>query len=225
MLDYETAREDMVRGQLISRGIQDPGVLRGMRAVPREKFVPDDFVESAYDDGPLPIGSGQTISQPYIVALMIQLLRLSPSDRVLEIGTGCGYAAAVAAHAAAEVYTVERHEELAAEARKRLEDLGYDNVRVFVGDGSLGWPEHAPYDAIVVTAAAPEVPGPLLEQLKVGGRLVVPVASRAYGQELVRVRREAANDYTRDSAGAVRFVPLVGKAGWDGKKRRSSPGG
>jgi len=225
MLDYETAREDMVRGQLISRGIQDPGVLRGMRAVPREKFVPDDFVESAYDDGPLPIGSGQTISQPYIVALMIQLLRLSPSDRVLEIGTGCGYAAAVAAHAAAEVYTVERHEELAAEARKRLEDLGYDNVRVFVGDGSLGWPEHAPYDAIVVTAAAPEVPAPLLEQLKVGGRLVVPVASRAYGQELVRVRREAANDYKRDSAGAVRFVPLVGKAGWDGKKRRSSPGG
>jgi protein-L-isoaspartate(D-aspartate) O-methyltransferase len=219
MLDFDKAREEMVRRQLIPRGIQDPGVLRGMRTVPREKFVPEEMKGSAYDDGPLPIGSGQTISQPYIVALMIQAMELSPSDRVLEIGTGSGYAAAVAGHAAAEVYTVERYEELASTARERLEDLGYDNVHVLVGDGTLGWSEHAPYDGIVVTAGAPDVPEPLREQLRIGGRLVIPVESGAYGQELIRVRREAENDYSRESLGAVRFVPLVGKAGWDGKKR------
>jgi protein-L-isoaspartate(D-aspartate) O-methyltransferase len=217
-MDFEAARENMVKRQLIPRGIQDPGVLKGMREVPREQFVPDELKPNAYDDGPLPIGGGQTISQPYIVALMIQAMRLEPSDKVLEIGTGSGYAAAVTSYAAAEVYTVERYEDLAETAREKLKRLGYRNVHVLVGDGTLGWREHAPYNGIVVTAGAPDVPGPLKEQLAVGGRLVIPVGdSGLMGQELLRVRKESEDEFKQEHLGAVRFVPLVGEAGWDGR--------
>ena len=215
MMDFAHAREQMVRQQLIPRGIRDPAVLEGMRAVAREQFVPDRLVDAAYEDGPLPIGGGQTISQPYIVALMIQALELSDSDRVLEVGTGSGYAAAVTSYAAAEVYTIERDAQLAKAAKEQLERIDRHNVHIQVGDGTLGWPEQAPFHAIVVTAGAPEVPQPLLGQLSVGGRLVVPVGgSGLSGQELLRLRRVSADEVRRESLGAVRFVPLVGAAGW-----------
>jgi protein-L-isoaspartate(D-aspartate) O-methyltransferase len=184
-----------------------------MRKVPREKFVPPRLADEAYDDGPLPIGEGQTISQPYIVALMTEALRLGPRDRVLEIGTGSGYAAAVLAEITAEVYTIERVAPLAESARQRLADVGYASVHVHCGDGTLGWPEHAPYDAIVVTAGGPTVPKALLDQLAVGGRLVMPVG-RGWGQELVRVVRKAADDYDYENLGGVAFVPLIGAQGW-----------
>jgi len=182
--------------------------------VPREAFVPADSVQVAYADSPLPIGQGQTISQPYIVALMTEALELSPDDRVLEIGTGSGYAAAVLSRIAYEVYTVERHPRLARAAEAQFQRLGYDNIHVRVSDGTLGWADHAPYDAIVVTAGGPEIPDPLREQLAVGGRLVIPVGERPDMQQLVRVRRNSEHDYQQESLGAVRFVPLVGEAGW-----------
>jgi protein-L-isoaspartate(D-aspartate) O-methyltransferase len=183
-----------------------------MRDVPREAFVPETIAASAYEDSPLPIGHGQTISQPYIVAAMTELLEPSEDDRILEIGTGSGYAAAILSRVAADVFTVERYGDLAAGARERLRRLGYDNVHVLHGDGTLGWPEHAPYDAIVVTAGAPDVPDPLKEQLRVGGRLVIPMGS-SLTQELVRIRRTAENEYEREGLFSVRSVPLVGSAG------------
>jgi protein-L-isoaspartate(D-aspartate) O-methyltransferase len=204
----------MVKTQLAARGIRDPAVLGAMAQVPREAFVPADLVESAYADSPLPIGQGQTISQPYIVALMTEALELAPDERVLEIGTGSGYAAAVLSRIAKEVYTVERHRKLARAAESCFQRLGYDNIQVHVGDGTLGWAEHAPYNAIVVTAGGPEVPDPLLEQLAVDGRLVIPVGSRPDMQQLVRVRRNSEQGYQRELLGNVRFVPLVGEAGW-----------
>jgi protein-L-isoaspartate(D-aspartate) O-methyltransferase len=208
------AREQMVERQIIGRGVHDPAVLSAMRRVRREAFVPRHLARRAYADQPLPIGAGQTISQPYIVAMMTESLRLRPSDRVLEIGTGSGYAAAVLAEIAVEVYTVERLASLADSASRRLAQLRYTNVHVRHGDGSLGWPEHAPYDAIVVTAGGPEVPPSLLKQLAVGGRIVMPVGASPQAQHLVRVMRTSETTYEREDLGGVAFVPLIGAEGW-----------
>jgi protein-L-isoaspartate(D-aspartate) O-methyltransferase len=212
--DFETLRRLMVEHQLERRGIADPLVLAAMGKVPREAFVPPELADEAYADGPLPIGEGQTISQPYIVALMTEALELRGGERVLEIGAGSGYAAAVLAEIAAELFTVERHARLAEEAAARLAGLGYDHVQVRVGDGSRGWPEHAPYEAIVVAAGAPEVPEALKEQLAVGGRLVIPVGRGRTLQDLLRLRRLSETEYQREELGGVRFVPLVGEEGW-----------
>lgn len=214
MADFAALRRRMIATQLVARGIRHPAVLRAMAAVPRERFVPELDAPDAYGDSALPIGLAQTISQPYIVALMLEAIAPGPMDRVLEIGTGSGYATAVLAEMVAEVYTVERLGTLAAAARARLADLHYGNVHVLDGDGTLGWPEHAPYDGIVVTAGGPDVPAPLLPQLRVGGHLVVPVGSTSRSQELVRVTRRTTDEYTRESLGAVAFVPLIGDAGW-----------
>jgi protein-L-isoaspartate(D-aspartate) O-methyltransferase len=207
-------REIMIKEHLIGRGIRDPTVLAAMREVPREAFVVEGMEGLAYEDNPLPIDEGQTISQPYIVAYMIEALELSAADRVLEIGTGSGYAAAVLSRIVTTVHTVERLAGLARSAAQRLEMLGYSNIQVHIGDGTLGWPEHAPYDAIVVTAGAPDVPKPLLEQLAIGGRLIIPVGLTSYLQMLVRVRRVAEQDYRSEDLCSVRFVPLIGTAGW-----------
>ena len=204
----------MIEEHLLGRDIRDPLVIRAMREVPREAFVPEEMADLAYEDYPLPIGEGQTISQPYIVVYMTEALELSASDRVLEIGTGSGYAAAVLSRIAATVYTVERIQTLAQSARQRLELLGYTNILVHEGDGTLGWPEHAPYDAIVVTAGAPEVPKPLLGQLAILGRLVIPVGPTPTMQTLVRVRRVAEHEFRSEGLCGVRFVPLIGAAGW-----------
>lgn len=199
----------MVRRQIARRGIESRDVLDAMEAVPRERFVPPRMAHSAYADCPLPIGEGQTITQPYMVALMAQAMELAPTDRVLEIGAGSGYAAAVLARLAKAVYTVERHASLARAARARLDRLACANVRVLHGDGTRGWAEHAPFDAIVVAAAAPCVPQALREQLGVGGRLVVPVGPADGTQRLVRERRNSPSDFQRDELAHVRFVPLV----------------
>ena len=212
--DPAALREQMVQTQLVARGIRDPAVLRAMREVPREAFVPQDVAPYAYADSALPIQEEQTISQPFIVALMTEALELAPDDQVLEIGTGSGYAAAVLAQIAKQVYSVERHRKLAREARARFQELGYENIHVRHGDGSLGWPEHAPYKAIVVTAAAPDIPDPLREQLAVGGRLVIPAGETRLHQTLLRVRRTAEDRYEQENLGAVRFVPLIGQEGW-----------
>lgn len=204
----------MIREHLMGRGIRDPAVLAAMRQVPREAFVGQGMQELAYEDHPLPIDGGQTISQPYIVAYMTEALELSGSDRVLEIGTGSGYAAAVLSRIVDTVYSVERLEELARSARHRLEKLGYGNIVILQGDGTLGWPEHAPFDAIVVTAGAPRVPKPLLQQLAMGGRLVIPVGASSFLQSLVRVRRFGEDDFHSEELCGVRFVPLVGAEGW-----------
>lgn len=217
-LDYakviESRREEMISDHLLSRGIRDAEVIRAMREVPREAFIDEGMVTCAYDDRPLPIDGGQTISQPYIVAYMTEALELTSTDQVLEIGTGSGYAAAVLSRIVDTVYTVERLTGLAESARQRLAKLAYTNIVIHQGDGTLGWPEHAPYDAIVVTAGSPEVPKPLLEQLAVGGRLVIPVGVSSYLQELVRVRRVAEHDFRTEGLCGVRFVPLIGAAGW-----------
>ena len=215
MRDFAALRDMMVTEQLEARGIRDPAVLAAMREVPREEFVPAELAGHAYDDNPLPIGEGQTISQPYMVAYMTEALELARTDRVLEIGTGSGYAAAVLGRLVSEVHTVERIAALATTARARLLGLGYDNVHVHLGDGSMGWPGEAPYDAIVVTAGAPQVPQPLLEQLAVGGRLVIPVGTHTRLQTLVRVRRVGETEYRQESHFDVMFVPLIGEAGWE----------
>jgi protein-L-isoaspartate(D-aspartate) O-methyltransferase len=217
-------RERMVASQIEARGITDPLVLEAMRTVPRESFVPASLVQFAYDDGPLPIGHGQTISQPYIVAVMTQAAALKPGSRALEIGTGSGYGAAVLSRVAAEVYTIERVEELADSARERLARLGYANVHVRAGDGSLGWSDHAPYDAIVVTAGGPRVPKPLLDQLAVGGRLVMPVGPVTRHQRLVRVTRSDVREYEYEALEEVAFVPLVGAEGWSEKGESTCTG-
>ena len=202
----------MVRIQIASRGVDDERVLAAMRAVPRHRFVPKHMLGAAYRDSPLPIGQGQTISQPYIVAFMTAELRLTGSEKVLEIGTGSGYQAAILGQLAAQVITVERLPALAEEAGALLSELGYDNVHVNVGDGSRGWPDKAPYDVVIVTAAAPEVPEPLQWQLADGGRLLAPVGPR-WTQQLVRVRRVGDTFHTESLLG-VAFVPLIGEHGW-----------
>jgi protein-L-isoaspartate(D-aspartate) O-methyltransferase len=215
MVDLPVERERMVSRHLVARGIRNPRVLEAMRTIPREAFLPPELAEFAYEDSPLPIAEGQTISQPYIVALMTAALELGRGDRVLEIGTGSGYAAAVLGRVAGEVYTVERHGELAAAAAARLHELGFRNVHVLHGDGTLGWAAHAPYDAIVVTAGGPDIPGALVQQLAVGGRLVIPVGEDRSLQALVRVTRAADGSLRREDLGDVRFVPLIGAQGWD----------
>ena len=214
MSDYSKLRERMVKRQIASRGVRSAPVLDAMRKVPRERFLPRGQGVFAYDDSPLPIGDGQTISQPYIVAYMAESLALEGGEKVLEIGTGSGYAAAVLAEIAAEVYTIERIEGLATMARKILDELGYSNVHVRCGDGTLGWPEEAPFDGIVVAAGGPDVPDTLKHQLKTGGRLVIPIGrSKAY-QQLVRVTRVAEDEFKAEDLVPVRFVPLVGEEGW-----------
>ena len=207
------ARERMVQRQLAGRGVHDARVLEAMRAVPREAFVGEDLREFAYEDAPLPIEAGQTISQPYIVGYMLEAAAVGARDRVLEVGAGSGYAAAVLGRLAARVYAIERHPELGALARRRLAALGLDNVEVRVGDGSTGWPEAAPFDAILVAAGAPEVPDALRSQLAIGGRLVMPVGD-AQSQTLVRIVRRSENTFDEEDLGGVRFVPLIGAGGW-----------
>jgi protein-L-isoaspartate(D-aspartate) O-methyltransferase len=213
-------RDRMVSQQIAGRGIHDPLVLAAMRDVPREAFVAENYGEFAYDDGPLPILEGQTISQPYVVALMIELLKLQHSDRVLEIGTGSGYAAAILSRIASEVYTVERVASLVDYARNNIEALGYGNVWVLHGDGTLGWPEHSPYDAIIVAAGGPSVPKALKDQLSIGGRIIMPVGREQRSQRLVQVVRESEQDFEEKKLSYVRFVPLIGKQGWEKEKRR-----
>lgn len=206
---FESERARMVDEQLRRRGLDDPRVLAAMSEVPRHEFVPPSHRDEAYADRPLPIGWGQTISQPYIVAVMAELAELGPGSRVLEIGTGSGYHAAVMSRLAAEVYTVEIVPPLGESARATLARLGYDNVHVRIGDGYLGWPEEAPFDAVVLTAAPPEIPRPLLDQLAVGGRLVAPVGD--LDQELRVVTRTETGYQSRDVL-PVRFVPMTGRA-------------
>lgn len=202
----------MVRDQIEARGIRNPRVLQAMMKVPRHLFVPEPYTRAAYQDRPLPIGEGQTISQPYIVAYMTELLDPQPSDTILEIGAGSGYQAALLAELAARVVTIERLTDVASLARRNLSRLGIKNVKVMVADGTMGWPEDAPYDGIMITAAAPEVPPPLLGQLREGGRLVAPIGGRGM-QELVKVVKKGASlEYTYH--GGVVFVPLVGRYGW-----------
>lgn len=218
--NYAAAREWMVESQIRRRGITDPRVLRAMRTVPRHLFVPRDLWDQAYNDYPLPIGEGQTISQPYIVALMTEALELTGTEKVLEVGAGSGYQAAILAELAKEVYTIERIPELARHAEKILKQLGYRNVQVIVGDGTKGWKPQAPYDAIIVTAGAPQVPGPLVEQLALGGRLVIPVGDQ-YSQSLTRIRRTMKGDLKTEYLGGCRFVKLIGEYGWKAEETYS----
>jgi protein-L-isoaspartate(D-aspartate) O-methyltransferase len=213
IIDYKQARDRMVREQLVSRGIHDPRVLRAMRRVPRHLFLEGKLWERAYEDHPLPIGANQTISQPYIVALMVEALELNGAERVLEVGTGSGYAAAVLSELCDEVFSVEAVEELALKARTLLGTLGCTNVSVLVGDGTLGWAEHAPYDAVVISAAAPCIPRPLIEQLKVPGYLVFPMGEKEL-QTLVRIRKDRAG-IREEYLGECQFVKLRGRYGWD----------
>ena len=212
--DFAKLRREMVDHHIVTRGVRSEWVLKAMRKVPREAFLPHDMQEFAYEDAPLPIAADQTISQPYIVALMVEALVLKGGDKVLEIGTGSGYAAAVLAEIAGEVYTVERIGQLAEKAAIVLADLGYANVHVLHGDGTLGWGEHAPFDAIVVAAGGPKIPDSLRNQLKIGGRLVIPVGSDVRAQELVRVTRISESEFKREDLADVRFVPLLGEQGW-----------
>lgn len=209
-------RDEMVEKQLRARGITDMRVLEAMRDVPREHFVGIELAEFAYDDTPLPIEEGQTISQPYIVAAMIQAAEVNPGDKVLEIGTGSGYAAAVLSKVADDVYTVERIKSLALLSTERYLKYGYDNIHVLHGDGTLGWPENAPFNVIIVSAGGPEVPQTLIEQLAVGGRLVIPAGESPRQQTLLRIRRKSETEVAQEDLGQVRFVPLIGAAGWEG---------
>jgi protein-L-isoaspartate(D-aspartate) O-methyltransferase len=211
---FERQRERMVARDIAARGVRDALVLAAMRKVPRELFLPGKLREFAYEDSPLPIAGEQTISQPYIVGFMAEALLLEGGEKVLEIGAGSGYAAAVLSEIAGDVYTVERLGALAEQAAARLADLGFANVHVLHGDGTKGWPAHAPYDAIVVAAGGPQVPDSLKEQLKIGGRLVIPVGADQRTQELVRVTRISENDYRSEDLADVRFVPLIGQEGW-----------
>ncbi|MBL9003479.1 MAG: protein-L-isoaspartate(D-aspartate) O-methyltransferase [Myxococcales bacterium] len=204
----------MVKTQLIDRGIEDARVLSAFAEVPRHEFVPPEQILDAYADWPLPVGLGQTISQPYVVALTIEALHLRGPERVLEIGTGSGYAAAILSHLCQAVYTIERLEPLARAARERLSRLGFKNVAVYHGDGSLGWPDAAPFAAILVSAAGPQVPRALLDQLAPGGRLIMPVGAEYGAQELVCVSKDRDGTLRREPLGGVRFVPLLGAQGF-----------
>jgi protein-L-isoaspartate(D-aspartate) O-methyltransferase len=212
--DRSVERERMVVFQVARRGVNDKRVLEAMRQVPREAFVAAGMEEFAYTDSPLPIAARQTISQPYIVALMIEAAQIKPSDRILDVGTGSGYAAAVLSRMAGRVYTIERHRELANSAKRALEKMKYSNVEVRHGDGTLGWPDAAPFDAILVAAGGPEIPETLRRQLKIGGRLVIPIGERGDIQELVKVVRDADDRFHEEDLGPVTFVPLIGAGGW-----------
>jgi protein-L-isoaspartate(D-aspartate) O-methyltransferase len=211
-VDLNQARERMVIEQLQRRGIKDPRVLAAMRSVERDRFIPVEYAEHAYDDGPLPIGSSQTISQPYIVALMSEVAALEGSERVLEVGTGSGYQAAILSHLAAEIYSIESIPSLYEHARMVLDTMGIRNVHLRCGDGSLGWPEAAPVDAILVTAAMPGVARPLIEQLAADGKLVAPIGEEDL-QTLVRLRR-VNNSWHEEYFGECRFVRMTGKHGF-----------
>lgn len=211
--NFQPAREAMVAEQLAARGIRDERVLAAMRRVPREEFVPPDQRYFAYDDGPLPIGGGQTISQPYTVAFMCEAARIAPGDRVLEIGAGSGYGAAVLGELAGEVHTIERLANQAEQAAERLRRLGYRHVQVHVGDGTRGWPEAAPYNAIVVTAGAATLPPAYAEQLAEGGRIIVPVGREIDEQLMLRLTKRGGR-LQEEQLGPFRFVPLIGQFGW-----------
>jgi protein-L-isoaspartate(D-aspartate) O-methyltransferase len=219
MADFSELREAMVDHQIAARGVRSGKVLDAMRKVPREQFVPENVRDFAYEDSPLPIEAGQTISQPYIVAFMVEGLALEGGEKVLEIGAGSGYAAAVLAEIAGEVYTIERIQELATSAASTLAESGYDNVHVLHGDGTLGWQDQAPFDGIVVTAGSPEIPDSLKQQLKIGGRMVIPVGKNREYQELLRVTRVSETDFETEYLAAVRFVPLIGAEGWGVERR------
>ncbi|MEJ5300655.1 MAG: protein-L-isoaspartate(D-aspartate) O-methyltransferase [Thermodesulforhabdaceae bacterium] len=210
--EFEKARERMIDIQIMRRGIKDPRVIAAMLKVPRHIFVPEHLKSQAYEDHPLPIEEKQTISQPYIVALMTESLRLKGKEKVLEIGTGSGYQTAILAELADKVFTIERIPLLAEKAQKRLETLGYKNITYRVGDGTLGWPEEAPFDGILVSASAPSIPQPLIDQLAMGGRLIIPVGDRL-SQELVLAER-VPEGVKKSFLGGVRFVDLIGKWGW-----------
>ena len=217
--DTVEARKRMVERQLTRRGVTDPEVLEAMRVVPREAFVPEELAGFAYEDSPLPIEAGQTISQPYIVGLMIQAAEVKPGDRVLEIGAGSGYAAAVMAAIADRVFAIERHGELTDRARARFDRLGYDNIELRTGDGARGWVEAAPFDAIIASAGAPGIPDALKQQLAVGGRLVIPVGETARRQTLIKLTRTGENTFEQEDLGGVLFVPLIGEQGWSEDER------
>lgn len=210
----EELRQTMVATQLVARGIRSPAVIAAFRKVRREDFVPDALASAAYDDNPLSIGGGQTISQPYIVAVTLEALALRGDERALDVGTGSGYAAALLACLARDVWSIERIQELSDSGRDRLARLGFENVAVVCGDGSLGLPEHAPYDAIAVAASGPKIPRALLDQLTIGGRLVMPVGRDPESQVLVRVTRTGVDSFTEEPQTSVRFVPLIGRDGW-----------
>ena len=212
MIDYKQERSRMVDEQIAGRGVKDERVLAVMRKIPRHEFLPEGIRGMAYNDSALPLGEGQTMSQPYMVALMTELLGLKGAERVLEIGTGSGYQAAVLAELCQKVYTVERIKTIADKARATLDRLGYKSVAIKIYDGTYGWKEMAPYDAIIVTAGSPDIPAPLVEQLKEGGRLVIPVGDR-YGQQLITVVKTAEGMITERSIPCV-FVPLIGNHGW-----------
>jgi protein-L-isoaspartate(D-aspartate) O-methyltransferase len=206
------AREKMVKTQLIPRGIRDPRVLEAMRKVPRHRFIEKTQIEEAYNDYPLPIAHNQTISQPYIVALMTEALELKGSEKTLEIGTGSGYQAAILAELSSKVYTIERIRPLLVKAQRLLTELGYNNILFKAFDGTLGWEEHGPYDAVIVTAGAPQIPQPLIDQLKEGGRLIIPVGNR-FSQDLLKITKKNGG-YIESNLGGCRFVNLLGIHGW-----------
>jgi protein-L-isoaspartate(D-aspartate) O-methyltransferase len=214
MPDFADLRERMVRRQIESRGITDAAILDAFRTVPREEFVDEKQRRWAYDDHPLPIEAGQTISQPYIVALMIEAASIRSGDKVLEVGAGSGYAAAVISRIAGKVVGIERQHELVEVASGRLHCLGYDNVQIVEGDGTRGWAEEAPFDAILAAASGSHVPKPLIDQLAPGGRLVMPIGNPGSVQELVKVTKHVDGTTTRENLGGVRFVPLIGEEGW-----------
>jgi len=216
-MDFAEERLAMVRAQLIPRGIADERVLDAMKRVPRHEFIPRDMADQAHDDCPLPIGNAQTISQPYIVALMTECLKLKGDEKVLEIGTGSGYQLAILAELALDAYSVERIASLAGKAEETLTRLGYKNFHIKVGDGTTGWEEHQPYDGIVVTAGAPVIPRSLARQLKDGGRMVIPVGG-GFGQVLTVIKRQG-DSFLQEEVCGCSFVPLIGKEGWP--ERRS----
>jgi protein-L-isoaspartate(D-aspartate) O-methyltransferase len=227
MLDLLRERRKMVDRQIARRGVSDKRVLDAMRQAPREAFVPEEYRDFAYDDTPLPIGAGQTISQPFIVAMMIEAAEVSPGERVLEIGAGSGYAAAVLSRIAANVYAIERHSDLAERAAERLARLGYDNVEVRAGDGTQGWPDAAPFDAILASAGGPAIPQTLKDQLGIGGHLVMPVGHTLREQRLMKVTRRSATSFEVEDLGGVVFVPLIGVHGWpqEDDRLRANPVG
>ncbi|KKW25112.1 MAG: Protein-L-isoaspartate O-methyltransferase [candidate division Kazan bacterium GW2011_GWC1_52_13] len=213
MFDLAQAKEEMLKEHLQARGIEDERVLSAFREVPREEFIPQELNHLSYEDTPLEIGNGQTISQPYTVAFMTQLLGPKEKDVVLEVGTGSGYQGAILSRLVRQVYSIERFKELSDKAKEVLDRLGYKNVELKVGDGSLGWPEKAPFNGVIVTAGSPDIPPPLLEQLKEDGRLVIPVGT--HGQEMMKVTKTKVG-VKREVFPGFRFVPLVGEAGFKG---------